>query len=72
MEREKRLKEKKNEKRKEEEEEEEKKEEEEKQEKNKSNRTTMRPLGVYLIVICKYIFDVIQVLMILGDFGGFA
>ena len=31
----------------------------------------MRPLGVYLIGICKYILDVIQFLMILGDFGGF-
>ena len=39
---------------------------------NKSNRTTMRPLGVYLIEICMYILDVIQFLMILGDFGGFA
>ena len=32
----------------------------------------MRPLGVYLIGICIYIMDVIQILMILGDLGGFA
>ena len=38
---------------------------------NKSNRTTMRPLGVYLIGIYIYILDVIQFLMILDDFGGF-
>ena len=39
---------------------------------NKSNRTTMRPLGIYLIGISIYILDVIQYMMILGDFGGFA
>ena len=33
---------------------------------------TMRPLGVYLIGLSIYILDVIQFLMILGDFGGFA
>ena len=38
---------------------------------NKSNRTMMRPLGVYLIGICKYILVVINFLMISGDFGGF-
>ena len=38
----------------------------------KSNRTTMRPLGIYLIGISIYMLDVIQFLMILGDFGGFA
>ena len=39
---------------------------------NKSNRTTMRPLSVYFIGIFIYILDVIQFLMIWGDFGGFA
>ena len=32
----------------------------------------MRPLGVYLIGISIYILDVIQFLMIVGNFGGFA
>ena len=32
----------------------------------------MRPLGIYLIEICKYVLDVIQFLMILGDFGIFS
>ena len=32
----------------------------------------MRPLGVYLIGIYIYILDVIKILMILGDLGGFA
>ena len=39
--------------------------------KNKSNRTTMRPLGIYLIGISIYILNMIHSLMISGDFGGF-
>ena len=38
---------------------------------NKSNRTTMRPLGVYFIEISIYILNMIHFLMISGDFGGF-
>ena len=38
---------------------------------NKSNRTTMRPLGIYLIGISIYILNIIHFLMILGNFGGF-
>ena len=38
---------------------------------NKSNRTTMRPLGIYLIGIFMYILDVINFLMISGDFSVF-
>ena len=38
---------------------------------NKSNRTTMRPLGVYLIGISVYILNMIHFLMIPGVFGVF-
>ena len=38
---------------------------------NKSNRTTMRPLGIYLIGISIYVLNMIHFLMISGDFGGF-
>ena len=57
-----------------EEEEEEKEEEEEekrKEKENKSNRTTMRPLGIYRIGIYIYILDVIHILMNSGDLGVF-
>ena len=43
--------------------------------KNKSNRTTMRPLGIYLIGISiynLYILKMIHFLMILVDFGVFS
>ena len=39
---------------------------------NKSNRTTMRPLGIYLIGISIYILNMIHFLMILVDFGVFS
>ena len=39
---------------------------------NKSNRTTMRPLGIYLIGISMYILNMIHFLMILADFGVFS
>ena len=38
---------------------------------NKSNRTTMRPLGIYLIGISIFNLNMIHFLMISGDFGGF-
>ena len=45
---------------------------------SKSNRTMMRPLGIYLIgiyiynlYVYTYMLDVIHFLMILGDFGVF-
>ena len=50
------------------------KEQEERREKkleNKSNRTTMRPLGIYLIRISIYIMNMIHFLMISGDFSAF-
>ena len=34
--------------------------------------TPMRPLSIYLIGISIYMLDMIQFLMILGDFSGFA
>ena len=39
---------------------------------NKSNRTTMRPLGIYLIGISMYILNMIHFLMILVNFGVFS
>ena len=39
---------------------------------NKSNRTTMRPLGIYFIGISIYILNMIHFLMISGDFGVFS
>ena len=42
-----------------------------KKEENKSNRTTMRPLGIYFIGISLYILNMINSLMISGDFGVF-
>ena len=38
---------------------------------NKSNRTMMRPLGIYLIGISMYILNMIHFLMILADFAVF-
>ena len=40
--------------------------------KNKSNMTTIRPLGIYLIGISKYILNRIHFLMILANFGVFS
>ena len=39
---------------------------------NKSNRTTMRPLCIYLIGISIYVLNMIHFLMILADFGVFS
>ena len=39
---------------------------------NKSNRITMRPLGIYLIGIFIYILNMIHFMMILVNFGGFS
>ena len=39
---------------------------------NKSNRTTMRPLGIYLIGVSMYILNMIHFLMILANFGVFS
>ena len=39
---------------------------------NKSNRTTMRPLGIYLIAISIYILNMIHFMMILVNFGVFS
>ena len=41
-------------------------------ERNKSNRTTMQPLGIYLIGISMYILNMIHFLMILANFGVFS
>ena len=40
--------------------------------KYKSIRTTMRPLGIYLIGISMYILNMIHFMTILGDFGVFS
>ena len=39
---------------------------------NKSNRTTMHPLGIYVIGISIYILNMIHFMMISGDFGVFS
>ena len=41
-------------------------------EKNKSNKTTMRPLGIYLIVISMHILNMIHFKMILSNFSVFS